>query len=155
MSEDLSAKPGDFDFLAGQWKIDHRRLPSPGQAWDVFTGEATCWTILNGAGSVEELRIPERNFFGMGLRLLEAKREAWIDYWVNARDGALTPPGMAGGFRDGAGIFEADDADGDVPIKVRGVWDRITSASCRWHQAISRDGGATWEENWVMEWKRV
>ncbi len=155
MSQALTARRGDFDFLAGHWTIEHRRLPAPGQPWDVFTGEATCWTILNGAGSVEELRIPARSFFGMGLRLLEAKREAWIDYWVNARDGVLGMPGMAGGFRDGEGIFQADDSDGDAPIKVRGVWDRITPTSCRWHQCVSRNGGATWEENWMMTWRRV
>lgn len=130
-------------------------MPAPGAAWDEFTAEATCWTILDAASSVEELRIPERNFHGMGLRLPEAGRGAWIDYWVNARDAVLATPGMAGGFRDGAGIFEADDTDGDVPIRVRSVWDRITPTSCRWHQAVSRDGGTTWDENWVMHWARA
>ena len=24
----------------------------------------------------------------------------------------------------------------------------------RWHQAVSRDGGATWEPNWFMDWRR-
>ena len=41
------------------------------------------------------------------------------------------------------------------PIKVRGVWDRITRTSCRWHQAVSRDGGNTWDVNWWMDWTRV
>ena len=45
-------KPGDFDFLSGNWKINHRRLKTPGtDDWDVFTGEATCWSILGGVGS--------------------------------------------------------------------------------------------------------
>lgn len=154
MSDNGRAAPGDFDFLAGEWRIAHRRLTAPG-TWDTFSGEATCWTILGGAGSVEELRIPERDFHGMGLRLLERKKDVWIDYWVNGRDCELATPGTSGRFRDGTGTFVADEMDGDRPIKVRGVWDRITPASCRWHQAVSRDGGATWEDNWVMEWRRA
>jgi hypothetical protein len=149
-------KPGEFDFLAGNWTIAHRRLKTPGtQDWDEFPGEATCWTILGGVGSVEELRIPARNFAGMGLRLLDVAGQVWWDYWVNAKSGVLTPPGMPGGFADGAGTFIADDKDGDQPIKVRGVWDRITRGSCRWHQAVSRDGGATWQPNWFMDWTRA
>ena len=153
MNDGLTARAGDFDFLAGEWRIAHRRLKSPGE-WDTFDGEATCWTILGGNGSVEELRIPARDFHGMGLRLLEKDKGVWMDYWVNGRDCALATPGMPGGFRDGAGIFEVDEDDAGTPIKVRGVWDRITPSSCRWHQAVSRDGGATWEENWIMEWRR-
>ncbi len=148
-------KPGEFDFLAGEWKISHRRLPPGATGWDVFEGEATCWTILGGVGSIEELRIPSGNFSGMGLRLLDVEKREWSDFWVNAKSGVLTAPGQTGGFVNGAGIFEADEMDGDTPIKVRGVWDNITGTSCRWRQSISRDAGATWQDNWVMEWKRV
>jgi hypothetical protein len=148
-------KAGDFDFLAGHWKIAHRQLKGSGKEWDTFTGEATCWSILNGAGSIEELRIPARNFSGLGIRLLEVKSRTWMDYWVSARDCELSTPGMAGAFVDGVGSFVADDKDGDHPIKVRGVWDRITPASCRWHQAVSRDGGRTWQENWFMDWTKA
>lgn len=149
-------KPGEFDFLAGEWKIRHRRLKSPGSDdWDEFDGEATCWTILGGGGSVEELRIPARNFSGMGLRLLDIEKREWSDFWVNAKSGVLTTPRTTGVFVDGAGTFVADDMDGDTPIKVRGVWDRITPTSCRWHQAISRDNGKTWQGNWFMDWTRV
>jgi hypothetical protein len=147
-------KIGDFNFLAGNWKIAHRRLKSP-NTWDVFEGEATCWTILGGVGSIEELRIPARDFAGSGIRLLDIEKRIWADYWVNARSGVLTPPGMPGVFENGVGTFLADDMDGDRPIKVRGVWDRITPTSCRWHQAVSRDGGKTWEENWFMDWVRA
>jgi hypothetical protein len=148
-------KQGDFDFLAGEWKIHHRRLPQGAKEWDVFEGEATCWTILGGVGSVEELRIPARNFSGMGLRLLDVENRVWSDFWVNSKSGVLTAPGQTGSFENGAGIFESDEMDGDKPIKVRGVWDNITKTSCRWRQAISRDAGRTWQDNWVMEWKRV
>ena len=148
-------KPGDFNFLAGEWRISHRRRRAGEAGWDEFPGEATCWTILGGVGSVEELRIPARDFSGMGLRLLDLEKRVWNDFWVNGKSGVLAPPGLTGSFENGAGIFIADDMDGTQPIKVRGVWDRITPGSCRWHQAVSRDGGKTWEENWFMDWVRV
>ncbi|MCE9523259.1 MAG: hypothetical protein K8S25_12610, partial [Alphaproteobacteria bacterium] len=77
------------------------------------------------------------------------------DHWVNARSGVLTLPGTTGSFENGVGTFEADDVDGDKPIQVRGVWDRITPKSCRWYQVISRDGGKTWDGNWFMDWRRA
>jgi hypothetical protein len=153
-----NAKPtgsiGDFDFLAGEWRIEHRRLKAPGQ-WDEFKGEATCWTVLGGIASIEELRIPARNFSGMGVRILDVEKRVWADFWVNAKSGVLTPPGLAGGFVDGVGTFEAEDHDNGKPIKVRGIWDRIASKSCRWRQGVSRDSGKTWEYTWFMDWTRA
>jgi hypothetical protein len=123
--------------------------------WDEFEGEATRFTILAGVGSVEELRIPSRNFSGMGLRLLDVENQVWNDFWVNAKSGVLTTPGQTGSFENGVGTFGADDTDDGKPIKVKGVWDKITPTSWRWWQAVSWDDGKTWEENWVMEWTRV
>jgi hypothetical protein len=149
-------KAGDFDFLNGSWNIHHRRLKTAGGAdWDEFSGEATCWSILGGVGSIEELRIPARHFSGLGLRLLDVDQRLWFDYWVNANSGVLAPPGTPGYFEQGVGIFESDDVDAGVPIKVRGVWDRITPTSCRWYQATSRNEGKTWEQNWLMDWTRA
>ena len=154
--EPTPGKPGDFNFLAGNWKISHRRLKTPGgNDWDIFEGEATCWTVLGGVGSIEELRIPVRNFSGMGIRLLDVEKRVWSDFWVNSKSGVLAPPGMLGYFEDGVGTFTAEESDNDQPIKVRGVWDRITPNSCRWRQGVSKDGGKTWEEGWFMDWVRA
>lgn len=152
-----SGKSGDFDFLAGEWRIHHRRLKTPGtDDWDEFEGEATCWTILGGVGSVEELRIPARDFSGMGLRLLDRESRVWSDYWVNAKSGTLGVAGLTGGFVDGEGIFEAEETDDGVPVIARGVWDRIVAGkSHRWYQATSRDRGATWHYSWYMDWRRA
>lgn len=148
-------KPGDFDFLEGRWRIRNRRLPPGETAWDDFEGESVCATIMGGTGSVEDLRIPARGFAGLGLRLLDRERGVWVDHWVSARTGVVDLPGTDGGFFDGAGVFDSDDVDDGVPVIVRGVWDQITSDSCRWRQATSRDGGASWSETWIMHWSRL
>jgi hypothetical protein len=148
-----TGKPGDFDFLSGEWKIKNRRLKDG--AWDVFDGEATVVGILRGVASIEELRIPARNFSGMGLRLLDLQTKLWADYWVNGASGALAPPPSWGSFVSGVGTWDADDTDGAQPVIHRGVWDQITPRSCRWYQASSKDGGQSWRESWVMQWTRA
>ncbi|WP_395685628.1 twin-arginine translocation signal domain-containing protein [Caenimonas koreensis] len=147
-------KPGDFNFLAGEWKIHHLRKP-PGKDWDRFTGEATCYTILGGVGSVEELRIPARNFSGMGLRLLDLKRHVWTDFWVNGQSGVLEPPGQDGSFEQGVGIFTSSYDENGVKMLSAGIWDQITPHSCRWRQAVTADGGRTWTHDWIMHWQRA
>lgn len=152
---------GDFNFLAGHWKISHRKLKEHwvgSDEWDVFEGEATCWSALGGIASIEELRIPSRGFSGLGIRLLDVGKRVWCDYWVSGRDGLLVPPPTTGVFENGVGTFIADDADDKSdtpPMKSRGIWDRITPTSARWYQSFSRDGGATWEDDWLMDWVRV
>jgi len=151
-----TGKPGEFDFLAGNWNISHRfRKFADKDEWDRFKGEATCWTILAGVGSIEELRIPERNFSGLGIRLLDIEQKLWSDFFVNAKSGVLTSPGTTGSFVDGAGIFISDEKDGETPIKVRGMWDNISKTTCRWTQSVSRDDGKTWRDGWIMDWTRA
>lgn len=148
-------KPGDFDFLAGEWRIEHLRKPPGAKAWDRFSGEATCFTILGGVGSVEELRIPARQFSGMGLRLLDVDKRQWSDFWVNAKSGVLATPGQTGSFENGVGLFWSDYEEGGRKMLAAGIWDLITPGSCRWRQVVSADGGRTWEHNWIMSWRRA
>lgn len=152
--EPTPAAPGQFDWLTGEWRIAHRRQKSPGD-WDVFEGEATCWSILDGAAHVEELRIPARDFSGMGLRTLDTANGVWVDYWMNAKVGLMGGEGTPGRFIHGEGIFDGADMDGEAPIIVRGLWDQITGTSHRWRQGVSRDAGTTWDWGWIMEWTKV
>jgi hypothetical protein len=153
------ARRGDFDFLAGHWRITQRRLKTRwvGSAdWEHFEGESSCWTTLGGLGSIEELRLTATEFRGLGIRLLDTQRGLWCDYWASSGSGLISPTPMLGGFDQGVGTFIAtDDHDGEMAIHSRGVWDRITPTSCRWQQAFSRDGGRSWEDNWFMDWVRV
>ena len=148
-------KPGDFDFLTGEWRIHHWQPKANSSEWIEFDGEATVHRILGGLGSVEELRIPARDFSGMGLRLLDVEKKVWADHWVNSKSGVMTVPGMPGSFENGAGIFVAEDEDNGKPVKYAGVWDLITPKSCRWRQATSSDNGTTWQQSWIMHWRRA
>lgn len=148
-----TGKLGDFDFLSGDWKIENRYLRDG--KWDEFPGEAHVHGLLDGLVSVEELRIPARNFHGMGLRILDLEQKLWADYWVAAESGVLAPPPVWGSFVDGVGVWDEDSVDGEQSVIMRGVWDEITKSSCRWYSAVSHDDGKTWEDIWVMKWKRA
>ena len=146
-------RPGDFDFLTGEWRIRNRSLVNG--EWLEYPGEATVYRILAGGGSVEELRIPARSFSGMGLRLLDVEKRIWSDHWVNARSGVIFTPGETGGFVDGVGMFSSTyEENGRVTISA-GIWDAITPQSCRWRQVVSEDGGSNWRHTWIMRWSRV
>jgi hypothetical protein len=146
-------KPGDFAFLDGRWRISHLKRSATG--WDRFEGEARCWSILGGIGSVEELLIPARDFNGLGLRMLDVEKRQWSDHWVNAKSGVVSTPGQLGSFEGGVGLFASTYEDGGKTMHSMGIWDRIAPGQCRWRQVYSGDGGKTWEHDWVMHWRRV
>lgn len=146
-------RPGDFDFLTGHWTIRNLRKLADGR-WDLFDAEASCHGILAGVCSVEELRIPQRHFSGMGLRMLDVKQQLWHDVWVNAAFGVVSGPGIPGSFEGGAGIFDLEEEQDGRRVLHRSVWDRIGPSACRWQQGSSRDGGRNWDVNWHMDWTR-
>lgn len=146
---------GDFDFLAGEWKIRHKRLKDgTTDEWLRFDSGATVHRVLNGQGSIEELRNANGSFMGMGVRVWLPQEKKWADHWTGAWNGVVGDP-QKGEFVDGEGVFiTEEDVDG-VHWQYRGIWDRITATGCRWHQSSSNDRGKSWDWNWWMEWTRV
>ena len=151
-SAPAAGRPGDFAFLDGHWRIRH--LKRRGEAWDRFEGEARCWSILDGVGSVEELLIPARRFSGLGLRLLDVEKRLWNDHWVNASSGVVGVPGLQGGFERDEGLFPSTYEEDGKTMHAMGIWDRIAPGQCRWRQVYSADGGQSWTHDWVMHWRR-
>lgn len=145
---------GDFDFLSGHWHIRHKRLTTGTQdEWQQFDSSASVHRVLDGMGSIEELRNADASYMGMGVRIWRPELEKWADHWTSANNGVVNAP-QFGSFIDGDGVFISEQTVDGVDWQYRGVWDRITSESCRWHQSASKDGGASWEWNWWMEWTR-
>jgi hypothetical protein len=148
--------PGDFDFLTGEWTIELRNFDTSGpKGKEVKKASATVHRILNGAGSIEELRRGDGSMWGMGVRVWLPEKKLWADHWTAAADGVVGPPQL-GEFIGGAGLFTFDDTQDDGrQEKIRAVWDKITPTSCRWYQCMSKDQGKTWEYGWYMDWTRV
>lgn len=147
----------DFDFLYGFWHVRNRRLQkrlAGCNEWEEFDATSDCHPILGGAGNQDEFLSPHRpGFVGMSLRLLDPVTQQWSIYWVDNQSVELQPP-VHGSFVDGIGIFEGEDTFAGKPIRVRFTWSGTHSATPRWEQAFSVDGGKTWETNWTMEFRR-
>jgi hypothetical protein len=158
------AKPGpavhDFDFYMGRWQVRHRRLRerlAGTDEWQAFEGTSEAWPLLGGAGNVDDnvLELPGGTYRAISLRSFDPNAQTWSIWWLDGRNpGRLDPP-VVGGFSDGVGTFIGEDTFNGRPILVRFLWSNITSTTCRWEQAFSPDGGATWEVNWIMESTRI
>jgi hypothetical protein len=148
---------GDFDFLVGTWEIDNRtlveRLAGCDQ-WREFRSTSRCWRMFDGDANVDEFVLPGGRR-GMTTRLRDPATGQWSLHWSSNTTGAFEPPVIGGFGDDGVGRFYGDDEVGGRPIRVRYLWSRITPTSCRWEQAFSADGEATWETNWIMDLRRV
>lgn len=145
---------GDFDFLAGEWYIQHKRLKDGTKdVWQRFESSATVFSVLGGMGSIEELRKADGGDMGMAVRMWLPEKKEWADHWTSAANGVVNAPQL-GSFIDGDGIFISEAEVDGIKWQYRGVWDRITLDSCRWHQSASSDGGKSWDWNWWMEWTR-
>ena len=152
----------DFDFLFGHWRVEHRKLKSRLTGctdWETFTSTQQCWPLIGGICNVDETRridaAPGEGHIGATLRCLNLQTQQWSIYWVGARDGVLGLPPVVGEFRDGVGIFDADEMINDRMTRVRFTWSVLSSTTAHWQQAFSLDLGETWEINWTMAFTRT
>ncbi|MBC7988185.1 MAG: hypothetical protein H7Y19_01205 [Luteimonas sp.] len=147
----------DFDFLRGHWYVRNKRLLKQLQGsndWTASSGTLIGMPLLEGMGNYDELRSDDTGPLGVSIRFYDKQARRWSDYWVAHRDGVLQPA-VFGAFADGVGMFEGEDTLDDRPIRVRQLWTGIGTATPRWEQAFSGDGGRTWETNWVMDFSRT
>jgi hypothetical protein len=146
----------DFDFFVGKWKVAHRRLKRRGvgsHEWEEFAGTCEVRQLLGGVVNVDDNDFPSKGS-GMTMRTFDLGRRRWSIYWVNGREGVLSPP-VVGGFEGDHGLFRGDDVDEGRPVKVLFRWTRQGPAAARWEQDFSFDGGKSWEHNWSMQFTRV
>ncbi|WP_157476345.1 hypothetical protein [Lysobacter sp. Root690] len=148
----------DFDFYFGRWKVHNRRLAkrlAGSNDWIEFDATDECRPVLGGLGSVDRyLTDWNGGIEGFALRLYQPRTRQWQVYWASDRDGVLEAP-LTGGFRDGVGVFEGLEAHDGAMLPSRATWSRIQADSVHWEQALSPDGGRSWETNWVMQMTRI
>jgi hypothetical protein len=160
--------PGDFDFLLSTWNVVNRRrkiwsiLEEPERnnevEWEEFPAVGGMGRkLLDGRMIVDHY---EGTFPG-GLRVLGATIRAydpetklWSLVWLDNRQPPDFTP-LLGRFEDGVGRFEQDLTTKEGrPLKVRFIWDDITSDAARWRQELSLDGSENWDTNWLMEFTK-
>ena len=149
----------DFDFFIGRWKVHNRLLRDRlkgSNEWIEFEGAVVDRKVLGGIGNADEFTMnwETGRVEAMTLRLFDPKSEEWSIYWASNTSGVLDTP-MIGKFENGRGEFFAHEVNDNKHVYSRFIWSEITENSCRWEQALSTDGGKTWETNWIMEFKRL
>lgn len=143
----------DFDFLYGSWTIANRRLTSRltgSTEWGEFTAKVSCRPVLGGMGNIDSF-IPvdwagREGFEGGALRLYDREQGVWRIWWMTNASGEIDVP-VIGAFVDGVGAFYCDDAHEGQPVRCRFLWHDIRADCATWEQALSPDGGKTWETN--------
>ncbi len=149
----------DFDFLIGEWTITNERLKARltgSTDWEIFPATSKVEKVMpipggGFGGNLDQMFVPARGFTGMTLRLYDPKAALWSIYWSDTKSFRLFPPTI-GRFQHGQGEFFGDDVEGGTPVKVRFHW--TGGEKPVWEQAMSADGGKSWEKNWVMRFVR-
>ena len=149
----------DFDFLFGEWSGKHHKLKhrlSHSNEWEDFTGTLNVQPLLGGRTHMDEsvFHSGVEGAGGFAFRLYDPAKHVWSIYWFGTTSDTIDPP-MVGRFVDGVGTFYGDDTQDGKPVRVRFIWSKIDMTHCHWEQALSDDGGKTWETNWSMDFERT
>lgn len=149
----------DFDFLLGNWHIHNRRLRrrlENSQEWEEFRGSASVKPILGGLGNFDEglFEFPAGKLAGVTLRLFNTTTQEWSLYWADSRGGGLFAP-MIGKFKEGRGEFYAQEKHENQTVLSRFIWSGIAANQCHWEQALSEEGGKSWETNGTRDFTQI
>jgi hypothetical protein len=147
----------DFDFFHGHWRVAHRRLRDRlvgATEWEEFGGVAICHPTLGGHGNVDDniIQLPDGPYRAMTVRSFDRESGQWSIWWLDGRHPGEVGVPMVGGFNGDTGTFVARDSFQGREILVRFLW--LKGNEPMWEQAMSDDGGRTWEVNWTMRFTR-
>jgi hypothetical protein len=150
----------DFDFLAGRWRVLHRRLRERlvgNEEWQEFDGTCVMQPILGGQGNVDDnvLNLPSGEYRAASIRAFDANARRWSIWWLDGRHPQRLDVPVVGGFENDVGTFYADDTLAGRAVRVRFRWTDTRTESPRWDQAFSADAGTSWEINWTMTFLRI
>lgn len=151
--------PTDFDFILGDWRVQHRRLRERLAGctdWQAFTGRSSTNRILGGYANVEDnlLDLEEGPVRAAAFRAFDAQAGTWSIWWLDGRRPHQLDTPVVGRFADGVGTFLAQDSLEGRPITVRFIWKPNLGGDPTWEQAFSADAGRSWETNWTMVFSR-
>ncbi|MFC3578864.1 DUF1579 domain-containing protein [Sphingomonas hylomeconis] len=157
MPADVSA---DFDFQIGRWRVAHRQLKARlanCQDWEAFDGTSEMRPVLGGNGNIEDnvLHVAAGAYRALAIRSFDPALGRWAIWWLDSRAPHALDVPVVGHFENGVGTFLADDVLDGVPVKLRFLWLHTDTETPRWEQALSADGGQSWETNWTMDFTRA
>jgi len=144
-----------FGCLIGTWHVVNNRRTQDG-AYETFEGTWKVTGHLDGGAIFEDYEgvLPDgRTWKVCGIWVLDREAAQWSHvYFTNLRAPDLAP--LVGTISDGKGeLFAVEDTDTGT-VHVRFSYD-IGANTGRWNQALSVDGGRTWDVNWTQTYTRL
>lgn len=155
----FDAAQHDFDWQFGHWAIHMQRMLHPlsgAGTWTPYDGRVDAMKLWNGRANLAQIAAtgPSGSLQFLALRLYQPQSHQWALYFAHADSDVVSPP-MYGDFERGRGEFyDVERLDGRS-ILARFVFDDISADSTRDEQAFSRDGGKTWQVNWINTLRRT
>jgi hypothetical protein len=152
-----------FDWDVGAWKVTMDRLNSPltgSTAWTHSTGSTINSPFWGGRGNIAEVTVdgPRDPLQLLALRLYSPTTHEWTTSFATSKVGVLNAPNgrpVIGRFVNGKGEFIDQEAYNSHTILIRFCIWPVDDNHAQSEQAFSRDGGKTWETNWVNHNTRV
>jgi hypothetical protein len=150
-----TGKITDFDFLRGRWRVHHRAFVQ--ERWQEFEGEVASRPLVGGQANVDDniWQWNGKTYRGLAVRVFDRKTSRWSIFWLDARSPERFGPPAIGGFIGTTGSFYGDEEFKGKPVRTRLIWSVDSPDSARWEQAYSFDKEATWEPNWIWQFKRI
>jgi hypothetical protein len=148
-----------FDFEFGLWNTQLKLLVDSATGssnWAEFSGTTVVHRIWGGRANLVELTADgsSGHFEGLNLRLYDPQSHQWSLNFANSKTGTLSVPSIGEFHNGGAAFYDMEPVDGRSAI-VRLVLTQTSPDACRFEQAVSVDGGKTWEVNWTAMDTRV
>lgn len=148
----------DFDFFLGSWDGRQRRLKEwlrGCDEWTEFASTSVVRKTLNGIGQVDEVTMATADgpVVGLTVRVFNPHTRLWGIHWASSIHGVMGTA-QIGRFENGRGLFYDFEVLDGRAILSRYLWTSSGPDACRWEQAFSGDGGATWETNWIADFTR-
>lgn len=143
----------DWAWLIGSWDVHHRRLRDRligSTTWDEFAGKSALWLTMGGLGTIDDnsLAMPTGDYRAISIRAFDQATRQWAIWWLDGRNAGKIEPPVLGGFTGGEGSFTGADIHKGQPVTARFRWHEIHGQRPNWDQALSTDGGRSWEINW-------
>jgi hypothetical protein len=149
----------DFNFDFGTWNMHIRRLRHPltdSSSWFDMTATTTTSKVWGGKANIAEVEAdgPNGHLELLALRLYNPIAHQWAISFATSNSGVLSVPAI-GEFKDGIGQFIDQEPYGDRTILVHFTHQSVSPGKAHSEQAFSKDGGKTWETNWINDCTRV
>jgi hypothetical protein len=136
-----------FDFWIGEWN-----LTWTGAEGKIGKGTNRISKILDGKVIQENFSDAEGNFKGISISVYNPTKKTWHQAWADNQGGYFDFEGQVEGEKR---IFRTQmkELNGEKIIQ-RMVFYNIHPKSLTWDWEISRDGGATWQLQWRINYMK-